>query len=69
MALRMKIIYQGKETETPPATVGAFLAANGAGGSGVVIEYKGEILSAADAASVPLEDGASLNAFKIVAGG
>ncbi len=65
----MKIVYQGKEAETASATVGAFLAAAGVGADGVVIEYKGEILSAADAASAPLEEGAELNVFRIVAGG
>ncbi|MBP5791887.1 MAG: MoaD/ThiS family protein [Kiritimatiellae bacterium] len=65
----VKIVYQGKETETVPATVGAFLAANGIAAGKAVIEYKGDVLSGEDAASVPLEDGAELNVFKIVAGG
>ncbi|MBR4523453.1 MAG: MoaD/ThiS family protein [Kiritimatiellae bacterium] len=65
----MKIIYQGKATETAPATVGAFLAANGIAAGKTVIEYKGEVLSGEDAASALLEDGAELDVFKIVAGG
>lgn len=65
----MKIVYQGKETETAPATVGAFLAANGVAVDKVVVEYKGDILSAGAAATTPLEEGASLNVFRIVAGG
>ncbi|MBO7482815.1 MAG: MoaD/ThiS family protein [Kiritimatiellae bacterium] len=65
----MKIIYQGKETETAPTTVGAFLSAKGIAAGKVVIEYKGDILSGEDAASATLEDGAELNVFRIVAGG
>jgi thiamine biosynthesis protein ThiS len=65
----VRIIYQGKETETAPTTVGEFLSANGIAAGNAVIEYKGDVLSGDDAASTPLEDGAELNVFKIVAGG
>jgi sulfur carrier protein ThiS len=65
----VNIVYQGKTTETASPTVGAFLAAIGVDAGKVIIEYKGDILSAEAAASAPLEEGAELNAFKIVAGG
>ena len=65
----MKIVYQGKETETSPTSVGGFLASIGVAADKVIVEYKGDILSAEAAASAPLEDGAELNVFRIVAGG
>ena len=65
----MKIIYQGKETETASTSVGAFLAASGVAVDMVVVEYKGDILPAGAVATTPLEEGASLNVFKIVTGG
>lgn len=65
----MKIVYQGKTTETDSPTVAVFLTAIGVDAGKVIIEYKGDILSAESAASAPLEEGAELNAFKIVAGG
>ena len=65
----VKIVYQGKETETSPTSVGGFLASIGVAVDKVIIEYKGDILSAAAAAATPLEEGAELNAFKVVAGG
>jgi len=65
----VKIVYQGKETETAPTSVGGFLASIGVASDKVIIEYKGDILSAEAAASAPLEDGAELNVFRIVAGG
>ena len=65
----MKIVYQGKEMETSPTTVGGFLASIGVAVDKVIVEYKGDILSAEAAASAPLEEGAELNAFKVVAGG
>ena len=65
----MKIVYQGKETETAPTTVGGFLASIGVAVDKVIVEYKGDILPAAVAVVAPLEEGAELNAFRIVAGG
>ena len=65
----MTIKYQGKETATDAATVAAFLEALGVKTSEVVAEYKGEILSGAAALAASLEEGAELNAFRIVAGG
>lgn len=65
----MKIVYQGKEMETAPTTVGGFLASIGVAVDKVIVEYKGDILPAAVAVVAPLEEGAELNAFRIVAGG
>ena len=65
----MTIKYQGKETTTDATTVAAFLESLGVKTSEIVIEYKGEILSGAAALAAQLEQGAELNAFRIVAGG
>lgn len=64
----MTIIYQGKPTETDATTVAAFLESRG-GIKNAVIEYKGEILAGEAAGTAALEDGAELNAYRIVAGG
>ena len=65
----MTIKYQDKETTTDATTVAAFLESLGVKTSEIVAEYKGEILSGAAALASPLEEGAELNAFRIVAGG
>jgi sulfur carrier protein ThiS len=65
----MKIRYQGKETETDAASVAAFLAMQDVKVEAAVVEYKGEILSGEAEIAAPLEDGAELNVFRIVAGG
>ena len=65
----MTIKYQGKETTTDATTVVAFLESLGVKTSEIVVEYKGEILSGAAALAAQLEQGAELNAFRIVAGG
>jgi sulfur carrier protein ThiS len=64
----MTIIYQGKPTETDATTVAEFLEPRG-GVKNAVIEYKGEILSGEASGAAALEDGAELNAYRIVAGG
>ena len=64
----MTIIYQGKPTETDATTVAAFLESRG-GVKNAVIEYNGEILTGQAAGAAALEDGAGLNAYRIVAGG
>lgn len=64
----MQITYQGKSTETTAATVGEFLASAGIGEGEAVVEYNGEILGTA-AAATPLAEGAELNVYRIVAGG
>ena len=65
----MKINYQGKESETDANTVAAFLTTQGVKPTEAVVEYKGDILSSEVALAAPLEDGAELNVFRIVAGG
>jgi len=65
----MKIKYQGKETETDADTVATFLTTQGVKPAEAVVEYKGDILSGEAALATPLEDGAELNVFRIVAGG
>ena len=65
----MQIIYQGKSTETDATTVGGFLASVGVAAGEAVVECNGEIVGAADADATPLEEGAELNAYRIVAGG
>ena len=64
----MTSIYQGKPTETDATTVADFLEARGEC-KNAVIEYKGEILAGEAAGAAALEDGAELNAYRIVAGG
>ena len=67
--MSMQIVYQGKKTETDATTVGGFLASAGIGAGEAVVEYNGEIVGAAGAATTPLVEGAELNAYRIVAGG
>ena len=65
----MKILYQGKETETDAATVAAFLAVQGVKSEEAVVELDGEIVASGSVAGTPLREGAELNVFRIVAGG
>ena len=65
----MKILYQGKETETGADTVAAFLADNGVNVAEAVVELDGEIVAGDAVAAAALHEGAELNAFRIVAGG
>ena len=65
----MKILYQGKETETGSDTVSAFLADNGVNVAEAVVELDGEIVAGDAVAAAALHEGAELNAFRIVAGG
>ncbi len=65
----MKIVYQGTETETSAPTVGAFLEGRGVAPGTAVVEYAGAVYAPGDSLDVPLAEGASLNAFRIVAGG
>jgi len=68
--VKMTLNYQGKKVETSDSTVYGFLAARGIVPATVLVEYKGEVYSdAARLAKLPLEDGAELNVFHIVAGG
>ena len=65
----MKIVYQGKEEETAAPAVGAFLEGKGIAAGTAVVEYQGEIHAPNDSLDMPLVEGATLNAFRIVAGG
>lgn len=65
----MRIRYQGNETDTEATSVAEFLSAQGVKTEEAVVEYKGEILSGDAALAAPLEDGAELGVFRIVAGG
>ena len=65
----MKILYQGKETETDAATVAAFLAVQGVKTEEAVVELDGEIVASDSVAATPLREGVELNVFRIVAGG
>ena len=66
----MKIIYQGKETETAAATVAEFLAERSVDGAKAIVEYDGEVYApGADLAALMLQSGAVLDVFKVMAGG
>lgn len=65
----MRILYQGKETETDAATVAAFLAVQGVKTEEAVVELDGEIVASDSVSATPLREGAELNVFRIVAGG
>ena len=65
----MKIVYQGNTEETEASTVGAFLDGKGIAAGTAVVEYQGAIHAPGDSLDMPLVDGATLNAFRIVAGG
>ena len=65
----MKISYQGNSEETTALTVGAFLEGKGVASGTAVVEYQGEIHAPGDSLDMPLVEGATLNAFRIVAGG
>ena len=65
----MKIVYQGKEEETTVLTVGEFLKGKGVAAAAAVVEYQGGIHAPGDNLDMPLVENATLNAFRIVAGG
>lgn len=65
---RMKIVFQGEETETGAATLGEFLEERGCA-AGALAEYNGEIVPDAGSSDIPLSGGATLNVYKIVSGG
>ena len=65
----MKIVYQGTVEHTDATTVGMFLEGKGVAAGTAVVEYQGEIHAPGDSLDIPLSDGATLNAFRIVAGG
>ena len=66
----VKIIYQGKETETSATTVAAFLAERKVDGAKAIVECAGEVYApGADLTAVELKPGAALDVFKMMAGG
>lgn len=66
----MKIVYQGESVETTAATVAEFLSARGVDPAKAIVEYGGEVYApGADLTSLSLADGASLDVFRMTAGG
>ncbi len=66
----MKIVYQGKAVEVAAKTVAEFLAERSVDPAKAIVEYGGEVYSpGADLSSLALEEGASLDVFKLTAGG
>ncbi len=66
----MTIIYQGKSVETTAKTVEEFLAERSVDPAKSIVEYSGEVYApGADLSSVELKPGASLDVFKLTAGG
>ena len=65
----MRIIYQGTDAETSATTVATFLESKGIAAGTAVIEYQGTIHAPGDRLDLPLIEGSTLNAFRIVAGG
>lgn len=66
---KMNIRYQGSNAETDAPTVAAFLESQGVLAAESVVEYRGEVLQGSTSLAAPLEEGAELNVFRIVAGG
>ena len=66
----MKIVYQGEAVETTATTVAELLSARGVDPAKTIVEYGGEVyVPGADLAALTLVDGASLDVFKMTAGG
>ena len=66
----MKVAYQGEAVETTAKTVAEFLSARGVDQSKAIVEYGGEVYApGADLSALVLEDGATLDVFKLTAGG
>ncbi|MBR1870769.1 MAG: MoaD/ThiS family protein [Kiritimatiellae bacterium] len=65
----MTITYQGRSVETDKTTVAEFLAEREIRTIGALVEYKGEAYSPGTALDMPLEEGAELNVFQMIAGG
>ena len=72
---KMKIKYQGDAVDTTAKTVAEFLSARGVDPAKAIVEYAiveygGEVYApGADLSSLALVDGASLDVFKMTAGG
>ena len=66
----MKIKYQGDAVDTTAKTVAEFLLARGVDPAKAIVEYGGEVYApGADLSALALVDGASLDVFKMTAGG
>ena len=66
----MKIVYQGEAVETTATTVAEFLAERSVDPARAIVEYSGEVHApGSDLSSFALADGASLDVFKLTAGG
>jgi len=66
----MKIKYQGEAVDTTAKTVAEFLSARGVDSAKAIVEYGGEVYApGADLSALELVDGASLDVFKMTAGG
>ena len=66
----MKIKYQGDAADTTAKTVAEFLSARGVDPAKAIVEYGGEVYApGADLSALALVDGASLDVFKMTAGG
>ena len=66
----MKIKYQGDAVDTTAKTVAEFLSVQGVDPAKAIVEYGGEVYApGADLSSLALVDGASLDVFKMTAGG
>ncbi len=66
----MNIKYQGEVVDTTAKTVAEFLSARGVDQEKAIVEYGGEVYApGADLSAIALVDGASLDVFKMTAGG
>jgi len=66
----MKIKYQGDAVDTTAKTVAEFLSARSVDPAKAIVEYGGEVYApGADLSALALVDGASLDVFKMTAGG
>lgn len=67
---KMKIKYQGEAVDTTAKTVAEFISAQGVDPAKAIVEYGGEVYApGADLSALALVDGASLDVFKMTAGG
>ena len=66
----MNIKYQGEVVDTTAKTVAEFLSAWGVDPAKAIVEYGGEVYApGSDLSALALVDGASLDVFKMTAGG
>ena len=65
-----KLVYQGVDEETAADTVADFLRTKGVDPAHAIIELDGKIFAPGELPSgIAFEDGATLNVFRLVAGG